>query len=204
MATSKRRAPGDDVTSRLCATDGVGDDEIAMLPMALLFAGHETTVVQIGLGALLLTDPGQWQAMLADPGLVPDAVEEILRAPGKAGGGIPRYAHTDITRQAAARLSFGHGARYCLGVLPGPHGTAGCPRSPRRELPDAESGSPHRGTPPARGRTDRRPDRTPGEVVSGETVSTVSRHVFAPFYAKVAGPAVAKAGITTHRERLLP
>lgn len=93
----KRRQPGDDVISRLCATDGVSDDEIAMLSMALLFAGHETTVVQIGLGALLLlTNPGQWQLLLDDPGLIPGAVEEIMRAPGKSGGGIPRYAHTDI------------------------------------------------------------------------------------------------------------
>jgi len=97
LVARKRREPGDDVISRLCVAEGVGDDEIAMLSMALLFAGHETTVVQIGLGALLLlTNPGQWQALLADPALVPGAVEEILRAPGKGGGGIPRYAHTDL------------------------------------------------------------------------------------------------------------
>ncbi|MGW0736592.1 cytochrome P450 [Streptomyces sp. NPDC002851] len=97
LVARKRRQPRDDVISRLCATDGVGDEEIAMLSMALLFAGHETTVVQIGLGALLLlTNPDQWQVLLSDPGLIPLAVEEILRAPGKGGGGIPRYAHTDI------------------------------------------------------------------------------------------------------------
>lgn len=97
LVARKRHEPGDDVISRLCATDGVGDDEIAMLSMALLFAGHETTVVQIGMGALLLlTSPDQWRLLLDDPGLVPGAVEEIMRAPGKGGGGIPRYAHTDI------------------------------------------------------------------------------------------------------------
>ncbi|MCT2588747.1 cytochrome P450 [Streptomyces sp. N2-109] len=87
----------DDVISRLCATDGVGDDEIAMLAMALLFAGHETTVVQLGFGALLLlSHPDQWQALAESPDRIPDAVEEILRAPGKGGGGIPRYARTDF------------------------------------------------------------------------------------------------------------
>ncbi|MEV0937661.1 cytochrome P450 [Streptomyces phaeochromogenes] len=97
LVARKRLRPGDDVISLLCATDGVGDDEIAMLSMALLFAGHETTVVQIGLGALLLlTSPGQWQLLLDDPGLILGAVEEIMRAPGKGGGGIPRYAHTDL------------------------------------------------------------------------------------------------------------
>ncbi|WP_439659513.1 hypothetical protein ACSHWB_45300 [Lentzea sp. HUAS TT2] len=61
-----------------------------MLSMALLFAGHETTVAQIGMGALLLlTKPAQWNALRDNPGLIPNAVEEILRAPGKGGGGIP-------------------------------------------------------------------------------------------------------------------
>jgi pentalenolactone synthase len=75
----------------------VGDDEIAMLAMALLFAGHETTVTQSELGTLLLlTHPAQWQALLDDPDLVPHAVEELLRAPGKSSGGVPRYARTDV------------------------------------------------------------------------------------------------------------
>jgi len=97
LVARKRQAPGTDVISRLCATEGVGDEEAAALSMALLFAGHETTVVQIGLGTLtLLTNPGQWQALGDDPGLVSRAVEETLRAPGKGGGGIPRYARTDL------------------------------------------------------------------------------------------------------------
>ncbi|MGH3354332.1 MAG: cytochrome P450, partial [Nocardioidaceae bacterium] len=82
LVARKRQLPGDDVISRLCATDGVPDDEVAMLAMALLFAGHETTVVQIGMGVLLLlTHPEQWQALREAPGLVDNAVEEIMRAP---------------------------------------------------------------------------------------------------------------------------
>lgn len=152
LIARKRQQHGDDVVSRLCATDGVNDDEAAMLAMGLLFAGHETTVVQIGLGALLLlTHPDQWQALRDDPALVDTAVEEILRAPGRGGTGIPRYPRTDldidgtpvragdlvlldngaanhdatvfadpgrfdVTRHAAAHLTFGHGARYCIGA----------------------------------------------------------------------------------------
>ncbi|PXY27594.1 cytochrome P450 [Prauserella muralis] len=152
LVARKRDDPGDDVISRLCATEGVSDAEAAMLSMALLFAGHETTVVQIGLGALaLLADRRQWQALADDPDLVPDAVEELLRAPHRGGAGIPRYARTeldiggvtvragdlvllhtgaanhdpavfpdpgrvDVTRAAGAHLTFGHGARYCLGA----------------------------------------------------------------------------------------
>ena len=93
----KRSSPEDDVISRLCATDGVSDEEAAEMSMFMLFAGHETTVVQIGLGALMLmTNPGQWQALLDNPGLIPDAVEELLRAPARSSGGIPRYARADL------------------------------------------------------------------------------------------------------------
>ncbi len=96
LVARRREQPGEDFISRLC-TGGLGDDEIAMLSMALLFAGHETTVVAIGLGALcLLTHPGQQQALVRDPGRITAAVEEMLRAPGRSGGGIPRYARTDL------------------------------------------------------------------------------------------------------------
>jgi pentalenolactone synthase len=152
LVEAKRREPADDVISRLCATEDVSTEEAAMLSMALLFAGHETTVVQIGLGALLLlTNLDQWNALRDNPSLIPNAVEELLRAPGKGGGGIPRYARTDIeidgvkirpgdlvlldngaanhdpavftepdrvdiSRKAAAHLTFGHGLRYCIGA----------------------------------------------------------------------------------------
>jgi cytochrome P450 len=95
----KRAHPGDDVMSRLCATDGVSDEDAATMSMFLLFAGHETTVVQIGLGAvLLLTNRDQWCALLDNPALIPNAVEELLRAASTGGGvgGIPRYARTDF------------------------------------------------------------------------------------------------------------
>jgi pentalenolactone synthase len=102
LVARKQREPGDDVISRLCQDPGLGGHEVAGLSMALLFAGHETTVVQIGLGALfLLAGPDQKQVLLDDPDLIRGAVEEILRAPGKGGGGIPRYARTSIDLDGA-------------------------------------------------------------------------------------------------------
>jgi pentalenolactone synthase len=152
LVARKQCDPGDDVISRLSATEGVGADEAAAMGMFLLFAGHETTVVAIGMGAVrLLTDPAQWQSLLADPTRIGPAVQEILRTQGLGGGGIPRYARTDleiagtrvragelvlldtgaanhdgsvfpdperfdISRQAPGHVSFGHGARYCIGA----------------------------------------------------------------------------------------
>jgi cytochrome P450 len=96
LVARKRAKPANDVISRLATTDGVSDDEAAVLGMALLFAGHETTVVRLGLGALaVLTDRPQWTDLCADPGLVPGAVEEMLRT-SNSDTGTPRYARKDL------------------------------------------------------------------------------------------------------------
>lgn len=152
LVAHKRRLPGDDVISRLCATDGLTDDEAANLAMGLLFAGYESVVAHIGLGALLLlADPERWRALAEDPTLVSTAVEETLRTARSVAAAHPRYARTDleiagvtvnagdlvvlsigaanhdpsvfadpdrvdITRSAKGHLSFGHGARYCIGA----------------------------------------------------------------------------------------
>jgi len=100
LVARKRAEPTDDVISRLATTDGVSDDEVAMLSMALLFAGHETTVAQIGTAALqLLSDPEQWAKLCDDPSLVPNAIEESLRTPIRANpeiSGLIRYTRADM------------------------------------------------------------------------------------------------------------
>ncbi len=56
------------------------EDELAAMFVVLLFAGHETTTNLIGIGMLdLLRHPDQWRRLGADPGLVENAVEELLR-----------------------------------------------------------------------------------------------------------------------------
>jgi cytochrome P450 len=152
LVARKRAQPGQDVLSGLVATEGVSDEEAAMLGMSLLFAGHETTVRFIGHGLLqLLTHPEQMRALRTEATRIPTAVEEILRSPAPGGNGIPRYAREDFdlagipiaagelvifdtaagnhdpaaftdpdrfdaARSEGAHLSFGHGARYCLGA----------------------------------------------------------------------------------------
>lgn len=98
LVTRKRKEPDDGVISALCRDSEISDNEVAVFSMALLFAGHETTVVQIGLGVLhLLANTEQWRLLRDDPARVEAAVEEILRAPMRGGaGGIPRYAREDL------------------------------------------------------------------------------------------------------------
>jgi pentalenolactone synthase len=103
LVDRKREQPGEDVISGLVhhqdggEDGGLDDNYIAMLAAMILFAGHETTVVQIGYGVVqLLTNPDQYQALVEDPDLLPGAVEECLRAGNLGGGGIPRYPRVDI------------------------------------------------------------------------------------------------------------
>jgi pentalenolactone synthase len=74
-----------------------GDEDIAGVAAALLFAGHETTVARIDYGTLLLlAHPDQCDAIRRDPELVEGAVEEILRIAVPHSSGLPRYAKDDI------------------------------------------------------------------------------------------------------------
>lgn len=153
----KRREPGNDMLSELLTIEdgALTDDDIAGLGAIVLFAGHETTVVRIDLGTLLLLNsPDQYAALASDPARASAAVEEILRLGmgGGGSGGLLRYARTDVDvggiriaagdavllavstanqdgsafpepdrldigrPQSHPHLSFGHGARYCIGA----------------------------------------------------------------------------------------
>ena len=80
----RRRAPRDDILSALAHAEDGGErlSEREMLNMLrlLLIAGNETTTNLIGNGMLaLLANPDQLARLRADPGLMPAAVEELLR-----------------------------------------------------------------------------------------------------------------------------
>ncbi len=83
-AAECRRQPREDVLSRLALGEvdgeGLSDAELGMFCMTLLVAGNETTrnLISGGMRALL-EHPEQWRRLCADPGLVPNAVEEMLR-----------------------------------------------------------------------------------------------------------------------------
>lgn len=79
-----RAEPGEDLLSQLVAAreDGVGLNERELKATAglVLAAGFETTVNLLGNGvALLRRHPDQLQQLVDDPGLWPNAVDEMLR-----------------------------------------------------------------------------------------------------------------------------
>ncbi|MCK2215380.1 cytochrome P450 [Actinomadura sp. ATCC 31491] len=114
LVRRKRARPGQDAISDLLGVaDGSGEvteSEVVALATTLLFAGNETTVAAIDKGVLLLLRHEEARAAVwRDPGLVPLAVEEILRArspmppdPATEQLGIVRYAHCDLEAGGAA------------------------------------------------------------------------------------------------------
>jgi cytochrome P450 len=80
----RRKQPRDDLLSLLVQAEEAGDrlttQELRANVTLLFAAGHETTVNLIGNGIWsLLCNPSQWSAIRDNPGLIPNAIEEILR-----------------------------------------------------------------------------------------------------------------------------
>jgi cytochrome P450 len=101
LIQAKRRAPGEDLLSRLILArdegDQLSDAELGKLTFLLLLAGLETTVNLIGNGMLaLLRHPAQLAALRADPALLAPAVEEMLRYDGPVAAIKVRFALAEI------------------------------------------------------------------------------------------------------------
>jgi cytochrome P450 family 130 len=85
LVQERRRAPSDDLISALLAVgagggEPLGDDEILGFCYLLLVGGNDTTTNLIGNGMdLLARHPQQRATLVADPSLIPAAVEEMLR-----------------------------------------------------------------------------------------------------------------------------
>ncbi|MFF7228904.1 cytochrome P450 [Streptomyces sioyaensis] len=80
LVTRKRAAPGEDILSDLARHDDLTIEELTGAAFLLLLAGHETTANMLALGTFaLLEHPEQLAELRANPDLLPDAVEELMR-----------------------------------------------------------------------------------------------------------------------------
>ncbi|MCT2545066.1 MULTISPECIES: cytochrome P450 [Streptomyces] len=102
LVALRRTTPTDDLLGELANVadeeDRLLDEELVSLGVSLLSAGQEATANQLGnFVYTLLTRPDLWQKLVADPGLVPDAVEELSRIiPISASAGFTRIAIEDV------------------------------------------------------------------------------------------------------------
>jgi cytochrome P450 len=80
LARARRTAPGEDLISALGRVEGLSEDDLVGTCVLLLNAGHEATVNATGNAWwALFRNPGELERLRADHGLVPAAVEELLR-----------------------------------------------------------------------------------------------------------------------------
>ena len=99
LIAERRANPGDDMISLLVGdkAEGVMSDRDVLSNLGvLLFAGYETTVGLLGNGMLaLMRNPEQRELLTNDPGLIDNAVEEMLRYDAPAQR-VARVVHEPI------------------------------------------------------------------------------------------------------------
>src|ERR1700744_2665113 len=105
LSKQKRREPDHLIISRLVdasyedetgATHRLTDEDIATFAVLIAAAGSETVTKLVGNGVMAFHhNPEQWELVLADPGVIPGAIEEMLRLnpPSQYQG---RFATRDV------------------------------------------------------------------------------------------------------------
>lgn len=101
MVAARRKEPGDDLLSGLIHAEEQGDrlneSELFSMLALLIVAGHETTVTFIGNAVLaLLQNPEEREALMRNPGLMPAAVEELLRYDSPVERALTRWVAQDV------------------------------------------------------------------------------------------------------------
>jgi cytochrome P450 len=101
MFDDRRVHPKEDLISGLVAVEEGGEklegEELMSMVFLLLVAGHETTVNLIGNGTLaLIQHRDQFDKLRAEPELIRNAVEEMLRYNGPIEAATNRWAFEDI------------------------------------------------------------------------------------------------------------
>ncbi|GAA2231557.1 cytochrome P450 [Streptomyces nogalater] len=131
LVTRKESEPGDDLISRFLEknrTERIADHtDVVTMARLMLVGGHETTANMIALGVLaLLEHPDQMAELRADPALLPNAVEELLRVFSISDSGTARVAVADIEvgdvtiRAGEGILALNNAANHDESVFPDP------------------------------------------------------------------------------------
>ncbi|MFB6847422.1 cytochrome P450 [Streptomyces sp. NPDC056373] len=116
----KQRDPGtgllDDLVHRQPREGDLDREGLIAMALILLVAGHETTANMISLGTFtLLQHPERLAELRADPGLMPAAVEELMRMLSIADGML-RLAVEDI-EVAGTTIREGEGVVFATSVI---------------------------------------------------------------------------------------
>lgn len=97
LVETKRAEPADDLLSGLVAGGELNHQELVTIALTLLVAGHETTAKMLALGTFaLLEHPDQLAKLRAQPELINNTVEELLRYLTIVHIGPVRVAKEDV------------------------------------------------------------------------------------------------------------
>jgi len=135
LVQRKRAEPGDDLASQMLAAgeDTFTEAELVFQMTGLLVAGHETTTYMIGNAIhLLLRQAERWRAVVADPSLIPAAIEETLRADTS----VPAFIRTATDDTEVGGRSIAKGDDVLVMFASANHD--------ERRFPDAQSFDLHR------------------------------------------------------------
>ncbi|MFF0513372.1 cytochrome P450 [Streptomyces sp. NPDC004250] len=120
LVDRKRKEPGegllDDLVRQQLSEGALDREQLIAFAVILLVAGHETTANMISLGTFtLLRNPGRLAELRADPGLLPGAVEELMRMLSIADG-LLRTAVEDIEVEGRT-IRAGDGVVFATSVI---------------------------------------------------------------------------------------
>ena len=105
LVGAKRQCPADNLVSVLVAAgdDALTTQELLSSLFQLVVAGHDTTASLIGNGVVALLDhPGQLEALLADLGQLPAAIDELIRFTAPVPHATFRVTTEPVTLDGAA------------------------------------------------------------------------------------------------------
>ncbi|MEU6998413.1 cytochrome P450 [Nonomuraea sp. NPDC046570] len=101
LIAAHRDDPGDGVLAALITAhdegDRLSDEELVRNTLGLFLAGHETTGTVLTRSMLRLLAPRDgWERLAAEPAVIPNAVEELLRSEAPGEGSMIRVATEDV------------------------------------------------------------------------------------------------------------
>src|SRR5580704_14804531 len=118
LVDAKRNSPVNDLVRVLVAAtegDALTTQELLSSLFQLVVAGHDTTASLIGNGLVALLDhPGQFQALLADPGRLPVAIDELIRFTAPVPHATFRVTAEPVTL-GGVQIPAGEQVLVCLG-----------------------------------------------------------------------------------------
>lgn len=121
LVARKRASEDDDLLAALVRArdedDRLTEDELVSTAFLMLTAGYESTGQMIGNGVLtLLSHPDQLARLRSDPGLVPGAVEEVLRYEGPGSMTTLRFTTAPV-RLGGVEVPAGEFVVVLLGTV---------------------------------------------------------------------------------------